>query len=85
MLIDVDATTSKISFCDKVAVHENLGREASERGRAWHLPAGRDNQAVFCSARPSSSIICSRMMNFCTLPVTVIGKASTNLMYRGIL
>ena len=38
------------------------------------------NQAVFCSARQSSSIICSRMMNFCTLPVTVIGKASTNLM-----
>src|SRR6185503_11875914 len=37
-------------------------------------------QAVFCSARPSSATICSRIMNFCTLPVTVIGKASTNLM-----
>ena len=36
--------------------------------------------AVFCSWRPSSLIIASRMMNFCTFPVTVIGNASTNLM-----
>jgi hypothetical protein len=30
-----------------------------------------------CS-RPSSAIEASRILNFCTLPVTVIGKASTN-------
>ena len=29
--------------------------------------------------RPSSSIACSRILNFCTLPVTVIGNASTSL------
>gem|GEM_PF-4350250 len=29
--------------------------------------------------RFSSSMLCSRMRNFCTLPVTVIGKLSTNL------
>jgi hypothetical protein len=38
----------------------------------------RGDYAVFCSLRPSSLIVCSRIMNFCTLPVTVIGKASTN-------
>ena len=30
-------------------------------------------------SRPSSLMLCSRMMNFWTLPVTVVGKASTNL------
>jgi hypothetical protein len=29
---------------------------------------------------PSSSVAVSRILNFCTLPVTVIGKESTNLM-----
>ncbi len=32
--------------------------------------------AAVCS--PHSSTDCWRMMNFCILPVTVIGKASTN-------
>ena len=45
----------------------------------WARPTP-GGQAVFCSLSPSSLIISSRMMNFCTLPVTVIGKASTNLM-----
>ena len=31
-------------------------------------------QAVAATSRPSSPIIRSRMMNFCILPVTVIGK-----------
>jgi hypothetical protein len=31
------------------------------------------------SVRPNSSMDCSRILNFCTLPVTVIGKASTVL------
>jgi tripartite-type tricarboxylate transporter receptor subunit TctC len=35
--------------------------------------------AVFCTFRPSSAIVSSRMMNFWILPVTVIGNASTNL------
>ena len=33
----------------------------------------------------SSAIIISRITNFCTLPVTVIGKLSTKRMWRGIL
>ncbi len=36
--------------------------------------------AVSAWARPSSSTIASRIWNFCTLPVTVIGKSSTNRM-----
>ena len=39
-----------------------------------------NGHAVFCSLRPSSLTISSRMRNFCTLPVTVMGNASTNLM-----
>ena len=35
--------------------------------------------------RPSSSIAWSRILNFWTLPVTVIGKESTNFTYRGTL
>ena len=30
------------------------------------------------SSRPSSVIDVSRILNFCTLPVTVIGKSSVN-------
>ena len=37
-----------------------------------------DVQAVFASARPSSAIIALRISNFWILPVTVIGKESTN-------
>ena len=36
-------------------------------------------QAVSTAVRPSSSIACSRILNFWTLPVTVIGNSSTNL------
>ena len=39
-------------------------------------------QAILTAAalpRPSSLTLCSRMRNFWTLPVTVMGKASTNL------
>ena len=79
----------------RVQSRRNLARQRrlSAASAADHHDPLRDRpsadrtrrQAVFCSTRPSSSVICSRMMNFCTLPVTVIGKASTNLMYRGIL
>jgi len=42
--------------------------------------AGSDGaHAVFCTLRPSSAMVSSRMMNFWILPVTVIGNASTNL------
>src|SRR5207253_6259679 len=54
--------------------------------RLDELPA--DLHAVFtCAAfcNPNSSMDCSRILNFWILPVTVIGNASTNFQYRGIL
>src|SRR5690606_6252087 len=33
----------------------------------------------------TSSMLISRIRNFCILPVTVIGKSSTNLKCRGVL
>src|SRR5207248_9985574 len=45
-------------------------------------------QAVLIPAafsRPSSSTAVSRILNFWTLPVTVIGNASTNFQWRGSL
>ena len=40
---------------------------------------------VGSTVSPSSSIILSRMMNFCALPVTVIGNSWTKRTYRGAL
>ena len=34
---------------------------------------------------PSSAMICSRITNFCGLPVAVIGNSATKRMYRGTL
>ena len=48
---------------------DHVGRDRSDPG----------HQAVSCKLRPSSSIICWRIRNFWILPVTVIGKPSTNL------
>jgi hypothetical protein len=42
-------------------------------------------QAVLSSLIFNSSIIRSRITNFCTLPVTVIGSSSTKRMYFGTL
>ena len=50
--------------------------------------AGRANPAgagQCCSLMPSSTTLISRMRNFWTLPLMVIGKSSTNLMCRGVL
>ena len=35
--------------------------------------------------KPSSSIAISRILNFCTFPVTVMGKSVVTLKYRGTL
>src|SRR5205823_496439 len=58
----------------------------AERARLQGDAARAGAQTVACYAvatvaacsRPSSSIADSRILNFCTLPVTVIGKESTN-------
>ena len=42
-------------------------------------------QAVATARIPSSAVIRSRMMNFCILPVTVIGNSSTKRICRGTL
>src|SRR5580765_8270869 len=39
----------------------------------------------FARAVVSSATVISRILNFCTFPVTVIGNSLVNLMYRGIL
>jgi hypothetical protein len=55
------------------------GREGPAGGLRRALLVLR--QAVLASAavsRPSSAMETSRILNFCTLPVTVIGNSSTN-------
>ena len=57
-----------------------LGRRAARRAiprQARRDPPGerRAVQAVFATTSPSSSIIASRIRNFCGLPVTVIGSS----------
>src|SRR5262249_37681267 len=47
--------------------------------------ASKANQAVAERNNPSSSIIRSRITNFCAFPVTVIGNSSTKRTYRGTL
>ena len=54
-----------------------LGVEAKRPRYAVRTPAALD--------RPSSSTATSRILNFWILPVTVIGNASTNFQWRGIL
>jgi hypothetical protein len=72
-------------------LHEAAGRGARCRAKtfrqsgSWESRRGRITHALFCSAAPSSPIICSRMTNFCGLPVAVLGKSGTNRMCRGIL
>ena len=52
----------------------------ARRPLALTLP-GERRQANFTAAafsKPSAFTLSSRIRNFCTLPVTVMGKASTN-------
>jgi len=61
------------------------------RGRVGRMSAGqsfRSPQAVLVAAAPSSpssATEISRILNFCTLPVTVRGNSSVSRRYRGIL
>src|SRR5260221_2646977 len=58
-----------------------LENHACWRGLVDERERGHDD--AFRS--PNSSIMAALMMNFWTLPDVVVGKVSTNLMYRGIL
>jgi hypothetical protein len=64
----------------------NLGASPERPGGLGARPAcGQAVGARSASPRSSSLTETSRMMNFCTLPVTVIGKSSVIRRYRGIL
>ncbi len=66
---------------------EGLNRLA-RRPPEWHEHSLEGVQAVTVlatSAKPRSWISNSRIRNFCILPVTVIGKESTNRISSGIL
>ena len=57
-------------------------------GEHRQVVAGEHRQAVAVSlaaCRPSSVIDTSRILNFCTLPVTVIGNSLVNRTYLGTL
>ena len=58
-----------------------LGRSPARALRRPGPPGVPGGSAVLVAAswRPSSATDVSRILNFCTLPVTVMGKASTNL------
>jgi len=68
------------------------GATPPDRPRTAHrrapAPPAREPYALFtaaASSNPSRAIASSRILNFCTFPVTVIGKASVNTTYRGTL
>lgn len=61
----------------KSALHPSQALRSRDISVATHADAA--------SLRRSSSFIISRITNFWIFPVTVIGKLSTNRMYRGIL
>ena len=49
------------------------------------VPARYAVSTWLAASSPSSAIDVSRILNFCTLPVTVIGKPSVTRTYRGTL
>ncbi len=55
---------------------------SAARGTA---PRGQAVRVLSAASRPSSATEVSRILNFCTLPVTVIGNSSVIRTYRGIL
>src|SRR5690606_37924810 len=56
-------------------VHGGMSRALVGSGDRSHAGS---RQAVAAALRPSCFAICSRSTNFCTLPVMVMGSASTN-------
>jgi selenocysteine lyase/cysteine desulfurase len=70
----------------ELAVHEGSSRlTAATIGSPSRSANGAAAQAVRATSTPNSSIIWLRIKYFWILPVTVIGKASTKRMWRGIL
>ena len=59
--------------CWPCARHSSSGRRRPLKDRP-----GASAYAVLIAVRPISAIIAARILNFCGLPVTVIGKASLN-------
>ncbi|MDX6654568.1 MAG: hypothetical protein QOH18_1278 [Solirubrobacterales bacterium] len=59
--------------------HAIFGRAGAARSMIFVYAWLEARCSAGSGARPSSAIDSSRILNFCTLPVTVIGKASTSL------
>jgi hypothetical protein len=84
----ISGTSGNVS--STVVMAETLSETAGPAGRGAgrrHRPSGSgaraagSAQAVLtrsAASRPSSATEVSRILNFCTLPVTVIGNSSTN-------
>lgn len=88
--VEIDAMTHGISLQMGTPVRQNprgdlLGVVMNVGDVSKKTTRVSDPQAVFCSASPSSRAIASRIMNFCGLPVTVIGSSVTKRTYRGTL
>jgi hypothetical protein len=68
-------------FRDRRTYRSWSGSEALDRVRSGAGPGGSSAQAVWVRSavsRPSSATEVSRILNFWTLPVTVMGNSSTN-------
>ena len=66
--------------------HSPIRLDADEKGPAGPFSVITATQPVASACwRASSSLISSRILNFCSLPVTVMGYSSTNRMYLGTL
>jgi hypothetical protein len=68
-------------FRDRRTYRSWSGSEALDRAGSGAGAGASSAQAVrvrSAASRPSSATEVSRILNFCTLPVTVMGKASTN-------
>jgi len=64
-------------------IHPSFGRQT--RGSAQFRASPYAVSLLATSSSPRSLISCSRIRNFCTFLLTVIGKPSTKRMYCGIL
>jgi hypothetical protein len=75
--IELDERFAIRGECRQIRERLAVGVEAAVE---LDLETCDDGHDALSALRPSSSVMRSRMMNFCTLPVTVIGNSSTNLM-----
>ena len=90
----VNAATVALMQTELLTVRVDLDRPRTRgpriAGRVSRANAPRacghgDQPHTGAFASPSSSIAASRILNFCTFPVIVIGNSSTSFRWRGTL